>query len=70
MVTRNTSPPALVEPLAVTVPVGSLKLGVCQTITRRLIKSGELPHLRIGRRVLIPMASLEKFVADRVAKAC
>ena len=35
----------------------------------RGIKSGEIPYIRIGRRILVPVAALEKLLANAGNKA-
>lgn len=41
-------------------------LGICERTFRDLMRSGAIPHIRLGRAVLIPVADLEAFVADRL----
>ena len=43
------------------------RLGVGRTIVYRLISSGELPSVRIGRRRLIPVESIASYVAHLLA---
>jgi excisionase family DNA binding protein len=59
---------------AATVSVDALLLSLAQTaratgLGRRkvweLCNSGELPIVRVGRRVLVPRAGLEAWIADR-----
>lgn len=33
------------------------------------IKRGEIPHIRVGKRILIPRAALEKLLASAGSKA-
>lgn len=40
-------------------------LGVTDRHVDRLIRREGLPHVRLGRRVLIPRAELERWVASR-----
>lgn len=37
-------------------------LGIGATKTRELIARGDLESIRIGRRVLVPRASIEKYI--------
>jgi excisionase family DNA binding protein len=39
-------------------------LGVCRNTAYALAKSGELPTIRLGRRLLVPHAALERLLAD------
>ena len=40
----------------------SCLLGVAVTTVRKMIKSGELPSMKIGRRVIIPLSGLLAYV--------
>lgn len=43
-------------------------LGVSAGLVRKMISKGELGHIRAGRRVLVPIAALEAFVASGGSK--
>lgn len=45
------------------------RLGLGKTKVRELMGAGELATVRVGRRRLVVVASLERFVADRLAGA-
>jgi hypothetical protein len=51
------------KPLAVSVKTAGYLLGVGETTTWGLISSGKIDVIRIGRRTLVTMASLEALVA-------
>ncbi len=55
--------------LAVTYLEAGQMLGVCERIVWQLVKDGELKAVRFGRAVRIPVAELERFIADRTANA-
>jgi excisionase family DNA binding protein len=40
-------------------------LGVSSRTVHSLIKRGEIPHFRVGQRVLIPADALREFIALR-----
>ena len=42
------------------------RLGIGTTLTRQLIANGELPSIRIERRVLVPHSAIDAFVASRL----
>jgi excisionase family DNA binding protein len=42
---------------------GSRELGICENSTRKLIREGKLHVVRVGRRIIIPRASIDKFLA-------
>jgi len=62
--TRNHTLPTAPDtsPLALSVEVVALRLGLSETSVRLAIKSGELPAVRIERRLLIPSTSLENLL--------
>ena len=55
--------------LAISVQAAAIKLGVSTRFIGKLIASGELPSVKIGRRRLIREAALQSFVARREAPA-
>ena len=52
------------KPLAVSVPTAATLLGVGTTTVWNLIATGRIEVLRIGRRTLPTVASLERLVAE------
>lgn len=55
------------HPLALTVPDAARQLGVGRNTLYNAVKRKEVPHIRIGRRLLIPWSALESFLASPVA---
>jgi excisionase family DNA binding protein len=53
-------PDALEMPLLVSVPEAARLLGVGTTFGWAMVHSGEIPSVRLGRRVLVPRAVLEQ----------
>ncbi len=43
-------------------------LGIGERTLRDLLRSGAIAHIRLERAVLIPLADLEAFVADRLER--
>lgn len=43
-------------------------LGVCERIVWQLVKDGELKAIRFGRAVRIPVAELERLIAERTSR--
>ena len=41
---------------------GSRYLGISPNNFRGLLKAGELPHIRIGARILVDMGDLDQFI--------
>ena len=41
-------------------------IGVSERTLRSLIRSGEIPHAKLDRAVLIPIAGLEAFIASKI----
>jgi excisionase family DNA binding protein len=54
----------LTTPIAVSAPEAARLIGVCPWTVRRQMRLGRLQTVRIGRRKLVPMADLERFVRD------
>ncbi len=50
-------------PLLVSVPEAARLLGVGRTFGWTLVRNGEMPTVRLGKRVLVPRAALERLVA-------
>ncbi len=44
------------------VPEWSRDNGICETATYARVRRGELPHVRIGRKILIPSDALDQLV--------
>jgi excisionase family DNA binding protein len=40
-------------------------LGVSSRTVHNLVKQGDIPHFRVGQRVLIPADALREFIAQR-----
>ena len=53
--------------LASTREVAAL-LGIGRSLTLKLISTGEIPAIKLGRRVLVPIAALEKTIAAKCAE--
>lgn len=49
--------------LAMSVAEAARALGVSRDAVYELVRRGEMPHLRIGRRVIIPRQALERWLA-------
>ena len=54
------------ETLAVSVAQAAKSLGIGEGLTRELIGRGELPVVRVGRRVLVPVDGLREYL-ERLA---
>lgn len=52
------------ESLTVSVVTAAQLLGVSRALAYELVARGELPSLRLGRRVVIPRRALEALVED------
>lgn len=38
--------------------------GVSLSLIRKLTRSGEIPHIRVGRRILYPVTALENWLSQ------
>lgn len=59
------------EPLAVPVPEAARLLGVSPALVYELIGRGEVKAIRLGRRLVVPVASLQELIgtSGRPARA-
>jgi excisionase family DNA binding protein len=46
------------------IEAGADRIGVSTFTVRRLMKAGAIKFVRVGRRILIPQAEVERIVAD------
>jgi len=51
-----------------TVDEAALRLGIGRNAAYDAVKRGEIPSIRIGRRLLVPVAALERMLAGEVAQ--
>ena len=51
--------------LTVTVREAAKLLGIGRNLTYEAVKRGEIPSIRIGERILIPRAGIEKLLKGR-----
>lgn len=64
--TNDTVQPRLDEPaprLVLSVPEAADLLGISRALGYELVARGELPSLRLGRRIVVPRAALLALVA-------
>jgi len=57
------------ERIVLTVPEVALALGIGRDRAYRACRRGELPTIRIGRRILVSRAALEHFVSTAQVKS-
>ena len=50
--------------LCVTVPEAAKMLGISRNFCYQLVREGKLPSIRFGKRILIPLAALEKMLEE------
>jgi excisionase family DNA binding protein len=50
--------------LCITVPEAAGMLGISRNFAYELVKRGELPYIKLGKRKLIPIIALEKKLAE------
>lgn len=53
--------------LTVSVEEAAVLLGISRALAYELVRRGELPRLRLGRRVVVPRKALEEFVETATA---
>jgi excisionase family DNA binding protein len=57
------------QKLTYTVEQAAEALGISRPTAYEAIGTGEIPHIRIGRRILIPKSALDKMLAEAGNKA-
>jgi len=50
------------DPLLLTVPEAATLLRISRNLCYELVAQGRLPHIRLGRRILIPRHGLEAWI--------
>ena len=65
---RTTTRPAQ-QPLTMTVEEAAAALGIGRTSAYQAIARGELPCLRIGRRVVVPRPAIERLLQGTTNEA-
>lgn len=51
-----------------TVQEAAEKLSISKSFAYRLIKDGEMPSVRLGRKVRVPKAEFERWYRDRILR--
>ncbi len=54
--------------LTVTVEEAGALLGISRSLAYELVRRQELPSLRLGRRIVVPVRALEDFLDSAVAE--
>lgn len=54
--------------LCVTVPEAAKLVGISRNLAYELVKRGELPVMRFGKRLIIPRAALERKLEEGVTQ--
>jgi len=57
---------SLEERYCMTVPEAARRLGISRNFGYELVRRGQLPVIRFGKRLLIPKAALEKMLEEGV----
>lgn len=52
------------EKLTLSIPETAKRLGIGRNLCYDRVKTGEIPVLKIGRRLLVPKSALEKLLAN------
>ena len=53
-----------IERIVYTVEEAAKLLGISRPTAFQGVERGEIPHIRVGRRILIPKASLDRMLAS------
>lgn len=52
------------EPVVLDVPEVARRLGISRSFAYELVAAGEIPSLRLGRRVLVPVHQLRRLLGQ------
>ena len=58
-----------IEPVAVRIPQAAAMLGIGRSTLYVCIAAGEIETIKVGRSTLVPVESLNEFVASKRARA-
>lgn len=58
-----------IAPLALRRLAAAKALGISVRLLDQMLKEGQIPHARVKGVVLIPVASLQQWLADQVSKS-
>lgn len=53
------------QPMTVTVEEAGRALGIGRNAAYEAVKRGQIPSLKLGRRIVVPIAGLEQLVAGK-----
>ncbi len=51
-----------INPLLLSIPQAAQKLGLSESCTRQMAYNGEIPVIRVRRRLLVPVRQLEQWI--------
>jgi excisionase family DNA binding protein len=55
------------EPLTITVEQAARRLGISRGLAYTLVRRGEIPAVRLGRRLVVPAGTVELILRERAA---
>jgi excisionase family DNA binding protein len=64
MQTPPDTPAPIAQRLTWTVEEAATLLGISRATAYEAAKTGALPHIKIGRRILVPVAAVERMLAE------
>ena len=53
------------QPATLTVPAAARLLGIGRSLAYQAVRSGEIPSIRLGQRVMVPKAALQRLLDQR-----
>ena len=56
------------ESLTITVEEAARLLGISRTLAYQAARSGEIPTIKVGRRILVPRAAFDRRLEEAVKK--
>ncbi|MFG0326020.1 MAG: helix-turn-helix domain-containing protein [Phycisphaerales bacterium JB037] len=65
----NDTTNAASKPIAMRPKEAAKALGICERLLWERTNRGEIPHVRIGRAVVYPVAELERWLAEQSSRS-
>lgn len=57
-----------INPLLLSIPQAAQKLGISESCARQMAYNGEIPVIRVRRRLLVPVRQLEQWIDQQLAE--
>jgi excisionase family DNA binding protein len=62
---ESSTQPVSAAPLLISVPDAARRCGLSDSLIYYLIQHGQFPHLRVRRRILVPVKAMEEWIEQQ-----